>query len=65
MALVLAANYSNMLEAGLAKAQLEIHGIMSFVFDTNMSFNVLGVAIPIRLMVDDEDLEEALGILAD
>lgn len=61
MALVLAGKYFNSFEAGLAKARLEEEGIMSFVMDADMSW--LGGIVPIRLMVDDEDLEAALRIL--
>ncbi len=61
MALVLAGKYHNSFEAGLAKARLEDEGVMSFIMDTDMSW--LGGIVPIRLMVDDEDLESAAGIL--
>ena len=61
MALVLAGKYHNSFEAGLAKARLEDQGVMSFIMDTDMSW--LGGIVPIRLMVDDEDLEAAVGIL--
>lgn len=61
MALVLAGKYHNSFEAGLAKARLEDEGIMSFVMDTDMSW--LGGIVPIRLMVDDEDLDAAVRIL--
>ena len=61
MALVLAGKYHNSFEAGLAKARLEDGGVMSFIMDTDMSW--LGGIVPIRLMVDDEDLEAAVGIL--
>jgi hypothetical protein len=64
MALVPAGRYFNSFEAGLAKARLDDEGIMSFVFDTNMSWEGMTGIIPIRLMVDDEDLETALRILA-
>ena len=65
MALVEAARFLNSFEAGLAKARLEAEGIMSFVFDTHMSWEGMTGIIPIRLMVDDEDVEEARRILAD
>ena len=61
MALVLAGKYHNSFEAELAKARLGEEGIMSFIMDTDMSW--LGGIVPIRLMVDDEDLEAAVGIL--
>ena len=64
MALVLAGKCSNSVEASLARSRLEGEGIMSFVMDADMSSLGLGGIVPIRLMVDDEDLEAALGILA-
>jgi hypothetical protein len=64
MALVLAATYLNRFEAGLAQSRLEDEGIMSFLMDADMSSLGLGGIVPIRLMVDDEDLETARGILA-
>lgn len=65
MALVEAARFLNSFEAGLAKARLEGEGVMSFVFDTHMSWEGMTGIIPIRLMVDDEDHEEARRILAE
>jgi hypothetical protein len=63
MALVEAGRYLNSIEAGMARARLEAAGIMSVLFDQEMSW-VAG-SISIRLMVDDEDLDEARAILAD
>jgi hypothetical protein len=63
MALVEAGRYLNSIEAGMARARLEAEGIISVLFDQEMSW-VAG-SIAIRLMVDDEDLDEARRILAD
>lgn len=63
MALVAAGHYSNVIEAGLAKARLDAENIPSILFDTNMSW--AGTAVPVRLMVDGDDLETALEILSD
>lgn len=63
MALVRLANFYNSFEAGLARSKLADEGIDSFLFDVEMSWEGLGGLIPIRLMVDDEDLEEAREIL--
>ena len=63
MALVRLANFYNSFEAGLARSKLAAEGIDSFLFDVEMSWEGLGGLIPIRLMVDDEDLEEAREIL--
>ena len=64
MPLVLAARYFNTLDAGAAQALLESAGIESVLFDTNMSLEGMGGAIPIRLMVLDEDLPTAQRVLA-
>ena len=65
MALVELARFYNSFEAGVARSRLEADGIDSFIFDLEMSWEGLGGVIPIRLMVDDEDLEAAARILAD
>ena len=63
MALVELARFYNSFEAGLARSRLESEGIASFIFDLEMSWEGLGGMIPIRLMVDDEDCEEARSVL--
>jgi len=64
MALVEAARFYNIIEAGLARARLEAEDVPSFLFDTEMNWGGadLGV-VPVRLMVDDEDLETARRVL--
>ena len=66
MALVEAARFLTRFEASLAKARLDSAGIMSFLFDMEMNWGGadLGV-VPARLMVDDEDVDEARQILAE
>ena len=64
MALVLLAKYYNSFESGLARSVLAEHGVESWVFDNEMSWEGLGGIIPTRLMVDEDDLEEARRILA-
>ena len=64
MALVELAKFYNSFEAGLARSVLAENGLESFAFDTEMSWEGLGGIIPIRLMVDEDDLEEARLILA-
>jgi hypothetical protein len=66
MALVEAARFYNIFEASLAKARLEAEDIPSILFDTEMNWGGadLGV-VPVRLMVDDEDLVPAQRILAE
>ncbi|HEX8644431.1 MAG TPA: DUF2007 domain-containing protein [Allosphingosinicella sp.] len=65
MALVEAARFYNSFEAGVAKSRLDAEGIDSFLFDLQMSWEGMGGMIPIRLMVDDEDVEEAQRLLAE
>jgi hypothetical protein len=55
MALVEIGRFYNSMEAGLAQSRLEADGIPSFLFDLQMTWEGAGLAIPIRLMVDDED----------
>ena len=64
MALVEAARFYNIFEAGLAKGRLDAEGIESILFDTEMNWGGadLGV-VPVRLMVDDEDLAAARRVL--
>ena len=64
MALVEAARYFTRIEASLAKGRLEAADIPCFLFDMEMNWGGadLGV-VPVRLMVDDEDLEGARRIL--
>jgi hypothetical protein len=63
MALVELARFYNSFEAGLARSVLAEHGIDSVLFDTEMTWEGMGGIIPIRLMVLDEDLDEARAVL--
>ena len=66
MALVELARFYNGYEASIVQARLTSEGIDSFLFDTQMNWGGLdGVVIPVRLMVDDEDLAHARRHLAD
>ena len=66
MALVEVARYFTRFEASLAKGRLEAADIPCFLFDMEMNWGGadLGV-VPVRLMVLDEDLDEARSILAE
>ena len=64
MALVAVATFYNSFEAGIAGSRLEAEGIPSVLFDFNSSMEGASFLIPIRLMVDGEDAEEAARILA-
>jgi hypothetical protein len=63
MALVEAAKFYDSLSAGAAQSRLESEGIDSFLFDVGMTHQGMGFAIPVRLMVDEEDLGRAQRIL--
>lgn len=63
MALVELAKYYDSLTAGAARSRLGADGIESYIFDMGMTVQAVGFAIPIRLMVDEEDLPAALAIL--
>lgn len=64
MALVELARFYNSFDGGLARSRLEAEGIGAVLFDTEMAWEGLGGLIPIRLMVVEEDLEEAREILS-
>jgi hypothetical protein len=63
MALVEAAKFYDSLAAGAAQSRLSQEGIDSFIFDMGMALQS-GFAVPVRLMVDDEDCEKAERLLA-
>lgn len=66
--LVEIARYPNRVEADLARLYLEGEGIGAVLFDTDIN-NVFGwfyaLALPVRVMVLDEDSDDALKALAD
>jgi hypothetical protein len=64
MALVEAAKYYDSLAAGAAQSLLSDEGIDSFIFDMGMSLQGVGFAVPVRLMVDEDDLPRALRVLS-
>ena len=66
--LVEAARYTTRVEADLARLYLESEGVEAVLFDTELSnfYGYFGgVFMPIRLMVLDEDLDEARDLLKD
>ena len=64
MALVEAARFYNGFEAGLAQSRLSADGLDSFIFDLEMNWGGLDGVVPVRLMVDEEDLAQARRLLA-
>ena len=63
MGLVELARFENRIEAELARLNLEAEGIDGVLFDTEMASFGWGPMMQIRLMVLDEDLEEARQLL--
>lgn len=63
MSLVEAARFYNSFEAGLAQSRLEEAGIDSVLFDLEMATYGIGLSIPVRLMVLDDDLQVAIKAL--
>jgi hypothetical protein len=64
VSLVETAKYYNSFEAGLAQSRLEDAGIDCVLFDLEMATYGIGLSIPVRLMVLDEDLQLALRTLS-
>ena len=64
MALVELAKFYNSFEGAIAQSRLEADGIEAFLFDTAMT-GQSGFAIPVRLMIDEDDLARARRVLAE
>lgn len=64
MALIEIARFYNSFEAGVVQSRLDADGIACVLFDTEMSLQAMGVAIPIRLMVDEDDEVAARAVIA-
>lgn len=65
MALVELGRYYNSLEAGIVRGRLEASGIEAIMFDFNMTLEGVGFLIPVRLMVDEDDLPQARRVLSE
>jgi hypothetical protein len=66
MALVLAERFYTASEGQIVQGRLATEGVESYLFDTGINLvEVGGIAAPVRLMVDEEDLVRARRILAD
>jgi hypothetical protein len=65
MALVELAKYYNVYEASLVKGRLEAADIASILFDTEMNWGGLDGVVPVRLMIDEDDLAQARRVLAE
>lgn len=64
MSLVELTRFDNRIEAELARLNLQAEGIDAVLFDAEMSSFGWGPMMPIRLMVLDDDLDEARRVLA-
>jgi hypothetical protein len=64
MALVELARFENRIEAELARLNLGAEGVEAVLFDAEMHSFGWGPILPIRLMVLEEDVEEARRLLA-
>lgn len=65
MALVELARYPSSMAAEIARTFLESHGIGAVTFDGGMNIaDSAAFAIPVRLMVLDEDRDEAAKLLS-
>ena len=65
MSLVELARFDNRIEAELARMHLESEGIEAVLFDAEMHSFGFGPIMPVRLMVLDEELDEARTLLAE
>ncbi len=63
MALVELQRFYTSFEASIVRSALEAEGIDSFLFDTEMNWGGLDGVVPVRLMVDEDDLARARRVL--
>ncbi len=63
MALVEAARFDNRIAAELARLNLSAEGIEAILFDAEMHSFGFGPMMPVRLMVDEDDVEDAQAVL--
>jgi len=64
MALVELARFESRIQAELAKLHLGADGIDAILFDAEMNSFGWGPMLPVRLMVLDEDADDARAVLA-
>ncbi len=64
MALVELARFYDSLSAGAAQSLLSSEGIDSYIFDLGMTLQGVGFAVPVRLMVDEEEKDAAEALLS-
>jgi hypothetical protein len=64
MALVQLASFPDLLAAEIARGRLGSEGIEALLFDPGLSGLGLGTMVPVRLMVDEDDLGAARQVLS-
>jgi hypothetical protein len=64
VALVELARFYNPFEASVVRSALDADGIDAILFDTEMNWGGLDGVVPVRLMVDEDDLGTARRIMA-
>jgi hypothetical protein len=64
VSLVEAARFDNRIDAEVARLNLGSHGIEAVLFDAEMNSFGWGPMLPVRLMVLDEDVDDARAVLA-
>ena len=62
--LVEAATFNSRVEADLARLFLDSEGIDAVLFDTEVNYFYGGLFLPVRLMVLEEDLNQARTLLS-
>jgi len=60
-----AARYTTRVEADIARLYLESEGVEAVLFDTEVNYFYGGLFLPVRLMVLDEDVDQARRLLAE
>jgi hypothetical protein len=64
VALVVLRRFDSSIEASLARSFLASDGIMSFLFDVMNEWDTIPrISMPVRLMVAEEDLDDAMLLL--
>ena len=61
--LVEVARFATPVQGELARTFIESYGLNAIVFDANIHINLEGAHTGVRLMVPDDELEEALEVL--
>ena len=63
MALVQLRTFTGTMEAAIVRTRLEAEGITAFVFDAQEEWSTTDLLAPIRVMVLEEEYDEAFALL--